>query len=353
MIQDIKIERFRGFSQLEMLDCAQFNLILGENNSGKSSLLEALFLLSGPNNPTLNTLINALRGWQAKDLNEAKIIFYAEDASQPIALRMQTETGESRDMKINLLHQVEEVINIDRINDVPASNQSKEAYRYSIDTFFSDKTKQFSIHSELIFDSINKKIKAKGDESYTEVLTVNYLPSVISFNNDMQGFDKMIEQKEKHILIEALQAIEPNLKDIAKIKDSIWVDLGYEQMLPCNVLGDGFRKVVSLITHIYASQNGILLIDEIDNGMHFKSLKFMWKSLLKAAESYHVQLFATSHNIDSIRAYNQVLEDSELAYCQDKARIFALRKLPDNRSKAYKYIYKQFNYLINEETELR
>ncbi|NDV64151.1 ATP/GTP-binding protein [Bacteroides sp. 224] len=353
MIQDIKIERFRGFSQLNMLDCAQFNLILGENNSGKSSLLEAILLLSGPNNPTLNTLINAIRGWQAKDKDEAKIIFYAEDASQPITLWMQTETGESRKMEINLLHQAEEVINIDKIRDVPASNQSKEAYKYAINTTLSDNTKQSAIHSELTFDPINKKIIAKGDESYTELLAANYLPPVIGFTNDMQGFDKMVEQKEKHILIEALQFLEPNLKDIAKIKDRIWVDLGYEQMLPSNVLGDGFRKVMSLITQVYNSQNGILLIDEIDNGMHFKSLKLMWKSLLKVAESYHVQIFATSHNIDSIQAYNQVLEESDLASCQDKARIFALRKLPDNHPKTYKYTYKQFNYLINEEIELR
>lgn len=353
MVQDVKIERFRGFSQLEIQDCAQFNIILGENNSGKSSLLEALFLLSGPNNPSLNIIINGLRGFQMKDLNDAKVLFYKEDVSSPIFLSMQSMTGEVREMNIELLRQAEEVIDLDKLKDGSVTNQSDNDYGYQIKTLLKAKNKTQEIRTSLAFDPKTRKAKGKREKEYEESMSAGFVPSMSALPNEMKGFDIMVERKEKHILIDALRTLEPELVDIAKIQDRIWVDLGYDQMLPANVLGDGFRKVMSLITWIYSSKDGILLVDEIDNGMHFKSLETMWKALLKAATLYNVQLFASTHNIDSIRAYNKVLEEDDQSAYREKARIFALRKLPEHQFKAYKYLFEQFNYLINEEIELR
>lgn len=352
MIQNLKIERFRGFSELEMQDCTQFNVILGENNSGKSSVLEALFLLSGPNNPFLYFGINRVRGFMLEKKEDTKVLFYKGDTSAPISLYMESADGTSRQIDIQIIRPREEVIEMNALENNAISNQSNASYGYLINSTLQSPQGEKNIQSELIYDLQSQDVKTKIQEDYEETLRSNFIPSR-GLSAEISGFDSIIENKDKHLLIEALQTLEPELKDIAKIGNHIWVDLGYEAMLPSNVLGDGFRKILSIISAIYSSKNGILLIDEIDNGMHFKSLKSMWKALLKTASLCNVQVFASTHNIDSIEAYNKVLEENEIEDIQTKARIFALRKLPEHRFKTYKYEFEQFNYLINEEVELR
>ena len=52
MLKKLTIEHFRGFSSFKIDQLARINLIVGKNNVGKTALLEALFLLSGPYNPS-------------------------------------------------------------------------------------------------------------------------------------------------------------------------------------------------------------------------------------------------------------------------------------------------------------
>ena len=103
MIQDIQIERFRGFQSLDISDFGQFNVIVGENNSGKSSLLEALLLMGNPNNPSLCMLVDGLRDWkQTKDSNDATLLFYKRQFENPITLSVDFDTIESRKIQIRL-----------------------------------------------------------------------------------------------------------------------------------------------------------------------------------------------------------------------------------------------------------
>ena len=62
MYKSFHVQNFRGFKDLELNDLARINLIAGENNIGKTSLLEALFLFSGAHNLTLTVSIQNFRG---------------------------------------------------------------------------------------------------------------------------------------------------------------------------------------------------------------------------------------------------------------------------------------------------
>src|SRR5213596_1704764 len=48
MITELTLENFRGFRSLELKDLKCVNLITGHNNSGKTSLLEGIWMLCGP-----------------------------------------------------------------------------------------------------------------------------------------------------------------------------------------------------------------------------------------------------------------------------------------------------------------
>ena len=75
MIQDIKIENFRGITSLEIQDFKKINIFVGKNNCGKTSVLEALFLVTGISNPSLSVTINNMRSLVINNIVDLKFIF--------------------------------------------------------------------------------------------------------------------------------------------------------------------------------------------------------------------------------------------------------------------------------------
>ena len=93
------------------------------------------------------------------------------------------------------------------------------------------------------------------------------------------------------------------------------------------------------------------MIDEIDNGLHYKSMPTLWRTIISLAKTYDVQLFITTHNIDSIKALSKVLGDD--ADFRNDCNIYTLRKKTDGEVLAVRSSYDQLDYMINQEMDLR
>jgi predicted ATP-dependent endonuclease of OLD family len=105
-----------------------------------------------------------------------------------------------------------------------------------------------------------------------------------------QRIEKLLVNKQMDGVIAALQEIDPKITDIRMgATGIIYVDIGLEKLLPINIMGDGIRRIFSILAAVSDMQGGILLIDEIENGLHYSTLEILWKALLKAVERYHVQ----------------------------------------------------------------
>lgn len=114
-------------------------------------------------------------------------------------------------------------------------------------------------------------------------------------------------------------------------------------------MGDGARKIVSLLTAVYDCKNGMLLIDEISNGFHHSVMCDLWKVLINVAIRNNTQLFVTTHDIDSIKG----IRDAAINEFDDKIATFKLLKTNDDELKAYHYSLDSLNYSINQEIEIR
>lgn len=114
-------------------------------------------------------------------------------------------------------------------------------------------------------------------------------------------------------------------------------------------MGDGARKIVSLLTAVYDCKNGALLVDEISNGFHYSVMRNLWKVLIDAAVKNNTQLFITTHDTDSIKG----LRDAALDEYNDIVAAFKLLKTSDDELKAYHYSLKSLDYSINQEIEVR
>jgi len=121
-------------------------------------------------------------------------------------------------------------------------------------------------------------------------------------------FNKVVLTDEEDFVIEALQSIEPKIARIApgeikfrepssrigfkvRLSDS-------DQPIPIGSMGDGIWRILGLALAVVNARNGVLLVDEIDTGLHFSVMSDMWRLIWKTATRLNVQVFATTHNSD-------------------------------------------------------
>lgn len=344
MFSKIEIERFRGIASASIDGFRQINLFFGKNNCGKSSLLECLFLASGVSNPLLPIHVNLMRGYNKTRLNDLKLDFYNLDSTYPIHIRL--DNDETRDLKINLFEQNRNNISINADDVNILSNLEEGEYGLNFD--FEINGKPFE--SQLRFGSANSTDATRNVSSqYVESLRCIYLSPKYDFNASIQGLKNILQNKDEHFIVEGLKIIEPRVKDFIFTDKEMLVDAGLSKRIPVNMMGDGARKIVSLLTAIYDCKDGALLVDEISNGFHHSVMCNLWKVLINASIRNNTQLFITTHDTDSIKG----LRDAALDKYNDIVAAFKLLKTSDDELKSYHYSLESLDYSINQEIEVR
>ncbi len=344
MFNKIEIERFRGIRYANIEGFKQINIFFGKNNCGKSSLLESLFMVSGISNPLLPVNVNTIRGYASSRLDDLKLDFYNLDSSQPIHIRV--VDGETRDLKISLIEQNENSVLLGKDNQDMLSNFEEEKYGLKLDFKINEETNE----AQLQFDpkDSNKATRTLAKD-YDEPLRCKYLSPKYDFSTSIQGLSNILQNKDEHFIVEGLQIIEPKVRDFIYTDNVMLVDTGLQKRIPVNMMGDGARKIVALLTAIYECPNGALLIDEISNGFHYSVMKGLWEVLINAAIKNNTQLYVTTHDYDSIVG----LRDAAIGKYDDMVASFKLMKLEDGELKAYHYSLDSLDYSINQEIEVR
>lgn len=67
-------------------------------------------------------------------------------------------------------------------------------------------------------------------------------------------------------------------------------------------MGDGVNRLLSIILAIATTKNGIVLIDEIDSGIHYSAMTNVWEGITMAAREFNCQVIATTHSYECLQA---------------------------------------------------
>lgn len=343
MFKKIEIKRFRGIKDAVIGDFKCVNLFFGRNNCGKSSLLDALFLATGLSNPLLPINVNVMRGYNKTRLKDLELNFYNLDSAQPIHICV--ENKEKRNIEISLFENNKRDVSFDTNTIDIHSNVIEGEYGLKFNFEINDE----SFESELRFDLSTTTNTIDFPKKYVESLRCIYLTPKYDFNTSIQGLENILKNKDEDFIIEGLRFIEPRVKDFIFTEEGIFVDIGIEKRIPINMMGDGVRKIVSLLTVIYDCRDGIVLIDEISNGFHYSVMSNLWNVIIKAAIKNNTQLFITTHDYDSIKG----LRDTALNIYDENVATFKLLRTSDDELKALHYSLESVDYSINQEIEIR
>lgn len=358
LLENIRIKGFRGFDNFEVNGFNQINLLIGKNNSGKSSLLEAIFLLIGMSNPILPENVNRLRGLNIKKADDFKFLFHKLKLTNIPQFECDFSDTSSRNLRLNPIFKksskegnnqkiISEELTIDASTSIPSMTGLE--LDFTIKQRHSPKK---SFKSSIIFNL--PEIIQSPNNLYKEELHAVYVTGSSNESNALSRYSELVKRKKSNVVLKALQKIDSNIESIQALPDGIFFSYkDIEELIPSNIAGDGVRKFLNIVTTIAEKKDSIVLIDEIENGLHYSAHKSLWESIIAISNEFNVQLFITSHNIETLRCLKELLDSEEYSNFQEKLSVFTIYHSKNAGIKNYKYSYEGFRDAIETETEIR
>ena len=381
MLQSLKIEGFRGFQNFEMANLGRINLLVGKNNSGKTSILEAIQFLYAQNIDIFLETISYRGefGWSESNLPSRTKVFeichlfpgYEIIPSKEIIIIGSRESHQesvtisvkSIPIQLSLFSDKNDDLNNDNIFDDEEWNQ----LLLSIGWSQSQKLIQLELlaNGTLARDSIRmaslSRISHKiGIDNKIELKFLTPF-SLTSF--DMAAlFDNIVLSPLEDLIIESLKIIEPKIERIASIgsgKYSTANNLGvrggflikiknHDQPIPIGSLGDGFWRMLGLVLAMVNLENGILLVDEIDSGLHFTVMTDMWKVVWETAKKLNIQVFATTHSRDCWQSLGELITEEKITDNE-----ITIQRIDKDKEKAVSFNTRQIYLASERDIEVR
>jgi hypothetical protein len=314
MWESLRINNFRGIKDLSLEPLRGVNLLVGPNNIGKTSVLEAAFLLSGHSNPTLPLALSALRGRGQVRADPMDIWGWLLPGKNPNATSIleTKENGEKKSLRLRLT--LPEVVSQPLESQEPISSLAAQGALPLVlqleYTSGDDKSGIKRMSGKLV----KAGIEYTGGENRVKNTTY-LLPSRFpTADEDAKLLDDLVRMKKKAVLIKWLQRLDPRIADVATQKvtnaSEIIVDIGFQEFMPIAFAGEGVARFLAVLLRASMLEQGLLLLDEVELGLHYSDFPTLWRTLFEVAEEgTGLQIIATSHSWESLRAAHESAQE--------------------------------------------
>ena len=296
ILRDVTIQNYRCFEDFTINGLSRVNLIVGSNQIGKTSFLEAIYLLV--NEPKDDSLLDILEQRGEFD-DDSYLLNYIFHGYKP----------KNKEITISADTNLEEIL----LMKIKNSTLSYRRFRSPL-----------LMSNEEISLWMNRwDVRLQQSKRDKSSLMLRELHPYIFISISRMSFDMMakiweniqLTAKEDKV-VEALQIIEPKVQRIgfpsSKGQKMIRVRLqGENHPLPLSSMGEGMNRLLGLALGAVVAENGVLLVDEIDTGLHYEVQTDMWRLIIQTAQDLNIQVFATTHSWDCICALQEVLPDLE------------------------------------------
>ncbi|MBT9096257.1 AAA family ATPase [Methylovulum psychrotolerans] len=322
MLNSLVIKNFRMLEDFSVEKLGRLNLIVGKNNSGKSTVLEALRIYAGGAN--FNLLKEIAESHDEKfplaeaNDQESNVHFPYEElftGRQPSNKKLvKFIIGESIDNQHTL--------SVYRVFIVQDDLMGKTLFSEFNEDWLNKKPQTRIIGQALVAEKPGKWHFIRQDiyhESPFELVNCSLVPThFIPVDELANEWDAIVYTEHEQTITEALKIILPNYEHlvfvaneranaagkpqrIAKVKLA-----GLPRPVPLKSLGDGMVRILQIAIKLVSAQGGFLLIDEFENGLHYSTQEKIWSWLFTMAERLDIQVFATTHNWDCIDSFAKV-----------------------------------------------
>lgn len=375
MLQSLTIENFKCFEHLELKDLGQFNLITGRNNVGKSSVLEAVGLSVPSVEQNIILIVNAQRimpvdhyyqSFFRLGCNEHPTISvtgkhqgsqYALKTSI-LSIKQKKVERLKENLKVNS-HDIEsarKILKSDDFSEGPIEGlwfkrEDKNKFLTDSFVFYTGPSRQTTDGQQQIESYLGMDPQA-GKYSKFAAVTMSSKRSLQDFSQHAQNFNEI--QKNGNIqdfckFLSQFMKVD-TFTDVRFIESFYYVKTKEsERMIPLAYFGEGLSNLFVILSVLYgAAKNSLFLFDEIETGFHYSAQKIVWNAIIKIARERKLQIFATTHSMECVRAFSEVANEGE----GFDARLINLRKPPGSHHIAKVHQKEQLAELLNAGLEL-
>lgn len=314
MIDSIIIHHFRCFKDVRIDNCRRLNVLVGDNGSGKTALLEAVFLtLSGSMEVSIR--LRQQRGLDGAFAGTARAIeqaiwrdyFYDLDWNNSISVKLLGKGDEARSLDI-----------------------TRTVSQLTIPLEGASSTEQTA--GPLVF----KWTDAKGKAHQASPTISNTGVQLTQSTEDLPDFFYMpagtpIGSVENATRFSEIRQARRDKQFVATFTTEYdWIEdlsievsggspiihatvKGLNKLIPVANVSGGINRSLALLLPIASRPKSVVLVDEIEAGLYHRHLKGLWKSILNFAHTYDSQLFVTTHSEEWLEALIDAAEPKTLA----------------------------------------
>ena len=366
--RELCVRHFKGLDSIELEDLGCFNILLGANDVGKTSLLEGVFLLTGLSNLQLPITIQNLRNFVVQAFDDLSYYFHRLDIDTPIELSAKSYQ-EQRKLSISASEAgVADEVTIQRVrgggNGAKAQQLREEAAEVRLSSSVAKGAR--ALRYDGVIETPNGRSVFTGELKVSSANDIQFEPKPdggkmiiparifgTTAEYDGQAIADVVVNKKEVELLEILRRINPQIERIGIKGNVAYLDVGLEKMIPLNMFGSGMIRAANILAHCLLGNLKILLIDEIENGLHYNGIVSLLKALLTLSSQREIQIFATTHSLAILEGVQEVLAAQEFEKVRPTTNCYVLARNEEGSVRSYKYDYAQFDHCIRNGIEIR
>jgi hypothetical protein len=349
MIQSLEIQGYRCFDRFEMSGLKRVNLLVGKNGGGKTSVLEALFILrSGDRSEAVK---NVMR-WRGE---------WSGDVGVPTEHQFRQDMGHlfpSHESQLNAKFTViaktlssQEGVSVGWKTLLPGEPQILFGYNFprSIDLIAIEAMGDTAPRTFTMYLGSNTSIPPIGNPSGKTLHCKFISPYSVDTAELITWWNGVALTPDEPFVLESLRVLNQKIERIASLPEgpgraSFKVKLSdQDQPVPLGSLGNGIARMLAIAIAITQCKGGVLLIDEVDSGLHYTVMGDMWKLIAQTAQKLDVQVFATTHNSDCIRSLAGIADNG----------LVSIQRIEVGRPAAISYSENQVRVAAEHNIEVR
>ncbi|QQW77477.1 AAA family ATPase [Helicobacter pylori] len=346
MIQSVRIKNFKTFKDTQIDGFTKLNIITGQNNAGKSNLLEALYYLVGKSMHPCTNVLEIYDNIRKEPLtSESKsLMFYGLDTKEEIQIVTTLDNNQTLDLQIKFIASENQKVIESQI--IPTAEQTQMPSQLNF-TLKKNNEEIYNDHLNIAkvpnFPPIpnqsgyNRQFKnfdpnqlqkllpfesatiIPSDVVYRQAHMIQAVSKICSNNQLEEELNKHLNQFDNNI-----QSISFNTNNQLKLKVK-----NIKEKLPLSAFGDGLKKYLHIVSAFMADNAKTIYIDEVENGLHFSRMKLLLRCVIDFINDNkdgNLQVFMTTHSQEFIEILDQVIREKDFVH---QTKLFCLEQYDD------------------------
>lgn len=292
LLDSLEIKGYRCFEHLTIEKVGRVNLIVGKNNVGKTALLEALWIYgtTGSEMTLLEIAYNRNESDKIPQLTATKADYHSW-AFQNLFTQRPVPGDASISEKPPVLMEI--------------GKANNDTEKVTVSFVRAGMSLPYTVSYRNIYQKYNTYFLRFGGLRPEQLLTLWRKIELTDLEDSVVEAVKLISNDLVSIrLIEFPQNSDKYIP-LARTKFE-------SKPVQLRSLGEGMNRLFEIALALVNCRNGLLLIDEIEMGIHYSIQPNVWRLIFKTARDLNVQVFATTHSWDCIEAFTEAaIEDKE------------------------------------------